>query len=80
MEITPYLGNDLFPYRGIILGVSTYDQLMRVAGAESKTLNSADKYVVIDQMSFWLRDGVCDSVSLSQHIPRYDIYCINSRC
>eukprot|EP00029_Vermamoeba_vermiformis_P010859 TRINITY_DN5820_c0_g1_i1.p1 TRINITY_DN5820_c0_g1~~TRINITY_DN5820_c0_g1_i1.p1 ORF type:complete len:250 (-),score=41.24 TRINITY_DN5820_c0_g1_i1:76-825(-) len=60
---------DLFPYRGITLGVTTYAQLMTVPGAVTKLLE-ASKYVVIDDMSFWVYNDVCCSVNLSQRIPR----------
>jgi hypothetical protein len=67
-----FSGADLFPYRGITVGVTTYEQLISIAGAVSNSLESGARYVTIDHMNFWLHNtdqDICNSVNLSQRIP-----------
>jgi len=66
--------NELFPVNGVTLGRTTESQ-MQLLGGKRETFNDSSTgtqrvYYTINDMNFWLRDGVADSVGIYKFIDR----------
>lgn len=67
--------NILFPINGVTIGKTTEAQ-MKILGGKRETFNDASTgtervYYTINDMNFWLRDGVADSVGIYKFIDKF---------
>lgn len=67
--------SDLFPVHSVIIGATTERQMQILGGARNtftdQTTGQERVYYTINNLNFWVRDGVADSVGIYKFLDRF---------